>query len=130
MPVTAKLSRRFYEQLGDDVAGALVDWFNSVDAEYQSQLRHTNDLNYERFKSDLHRVQAELRSEIVAAVAHSEASVRRDFADLRKDFTDLRKEVGDLRKESADQRADLMKWMFVYWSGTVVTLGGLMIALR
>lgn len=123
MPVTAKLSRRFYEQLGDEVAGELVDWFNSVDAEYQSQLRQTNDLNWERFKADLHRVQAELRSEIVAAVAHSEAS-------LRKDFGELRKEMGDFRNEVANQRADMMKWMFIYWTGTVLTLGGLMIALR
>lgn len=32
MPVTAKLSRRFYERLGDDLANELVDWFNAVDA--------------------------------------------------------------------------------------------------
>lgn len=26
--VTAKLSRKFYEKLGDDVANELVEWFN------------------------------------------------------------------------------------------------------
>ncbi len=26
MPVTAKLSRRFYEKFGDDIANELVDW--------------------------------------------------------------------------------------------------------
>ena len=34
MPVTAKLSRTFYERLGDDVANELVEWFNQVDAAY------------------------------------------------------------------------------------------------
>jgi hypothetical protein len=32
VPVTAKLSRRFYEKFGDDIANELVDWFNMVDA--------------------------------------------------------------------------------------------------
>jgi hypothetical protein len=28
MPVTAKLSRKFYETFGDDVVNELVEWFN------------------------------------------------------------------------------------------------------
>lgn len=31
VPVTAKLSKRFYGVLGEDVANELVDWFNAVD---------------------------------------------------------------------------------------------------
>ncbi len=31
MPVTARLSRKFYEKLGDDLANELVEWFNMVD---------------------------------------------------------------------------------------------------
>lgn len=39
MPVTAKLSRNFYEKFGEDVTNELVDWFNSVDATYRADLR-------------------------------------------------------------------------------------------
>ncbi len=87
MPVTAKLSRKFYERLGDDVASELVDWFNAVDLTYQSQLKETNDLNWGRFKATL---QAEL----------------------------------------AMMRADLLKWMFIYWSGSVIAAGGLIAGMR
>ena len=45
MPVTARLSRRFYETFGDDLANELVNWFNDVDAIYRSDLRELNDLN-------------------------------------------------------------------------------------
>jgi hypothetical protein len=31
VPVTAKLSKHFYDVLGEDVANELVDWFNAVD---------------------------------------------------------------------------------------------------
>lgn len=49
--MTARLSRKFYERFGDEIAGEFVDWFNAVDTTYQQQLREQNDLNWERFKA-------------------------------------------------------------------------------
>ncbi len=65
LPVTAKLSRKFYERFGDEVTGELVDWFNAVDTTYQNQLRELNDLNWERFKAELHGEINSLRSELL-----------------------------------------------------------------
>ena len=93
MPVTAKLSRNFYERLGDDIASELVDWFNAVDSTYKAELKEANDLNWERFKATLHA----------------------EISDLR----------GDLRSEMQAMRADMMKWMFIYWSGTVAAIIGM-----
>jgi hypothetical protein len=93
LPVTARLSKRFYERFGDDIATEFVDWFNAVDSTYQQQLREINDLNWQRF----------------------EAKMDARFAQFEARFSEM--------------RADLMKWMFIYWSGTVLSLGGLMIAL-
>ena len=45
MPVTAKLSRKFYERFGDDITTELVDWFNAVDDTYRNQLKELNELN-------------------------------------------------------------------------------------
>ena len=53
MPVTAKLSRKFYEKLGDDVANELVNWFNQVDATDRADLRELNELNFARFDAKL-----------------------------------------------------------------------------
>jgi hypothetical protein len=89
VPVTAKLSRKFYERLGDDIAGELVDWFNAVDASYKSDLKETNDLNWERLDTRLKYMDAHLDSRIDSL------------------------------------RAELMKWMFIYWSGTVATIIGM-----
>ena len=101
MPVTARLSRKFYERFGDDIVSEFVDWFNAVDSTYQQQLRELNDLNWERFKAEMH-----------ATIAQSEARLTGKFSD-----------------KLTDTKSDLMKWMFIYWSGTVLSLGGLMIAL-
>ena len=101
MPVTARLSRKFYERFGDEIAGEFVDWFNAVDSTYQQQLRDLNDLNWERFKAELH-----------SAIAQSESRLTDKFFGK---FSDL--------------KGDLMKWMFIYWSGTMLSIGGLVIVL-
>jgi hypothetical protein len=53
MPVTARLSRRFYERFGDEVTNELVEWFNQVDATYRADLRELNELNFARFDAKL-----------------------------------------------------------------------------
>ena len=77
MPVTAKLSRKFYDQLGDDVADELVEWFNQVDATYRADLRDINELNFGRFDAKLEQRVAELRSEIHTGLATLETRLVR-----------------------------------------------------
>lgn len=64
MPVTAKLSRLFYERLGEEVANELVNWFNTVDASYRADLRELNALNFARFDAKLEHRVAELNAKI------------------------------------------------------------------
>jgi len=65
MPVTAKLSKRFYEVLGEDVANELVDWFNAVDLTYRGDLRELNELNFARFDAKLEQRLGELRLDLI-----------------------------------------------------------------
>lgn len=62
--MTAKLSRRFYEKLGDDVANELVEWFNQVDATYRSDLRELNELNFARYEAKLEQLGARLDAKV------------------------------------------------------------------
>jgi hypothetical protein len=116
LPVTAKLSRKFYERLGDDVAGELVDWFNAVDSTYQSQLREINDLNWERFKAELRAVESGLRAEFHAGL---------DSLRVESAKQDARHHADIAKLQSA-----LIKWMFLFWTGQLVALGGLMLVLQ
>ena len=61
MPVTAKLSRKFYETFGDELANEFVEWLNTVDATYRADLRDLNELNSARLDAKL----AELKSDLV-----------------------------------------------------------------
>jgi hypothetical protein len=66
MPVTARLSRHFYERLGEQVATELVDWFNAVDATYRSELRDLNELNFARFDAKVGQRFAEFETRFAA----------------------------------------------------------------
>ena len=104
MPVTARLSRKFYERFGDEITNELVDWFNEVDATYRSELRELNELNFARFDAKLEQRIAEVKIE-------------------------LRHEIGELRMRLDAIRADLIKWMFIFWAGTTLTVLGATLAL-
>ena len=64
MPVTAVLSKKFYERFGEDVTNELVNWFNAVDATYRAELRELNELNFARFDAKLGQRLAELESRL------------------------------------------------------------------
>jgi hypothetical protein len=68
MPVTAKLSKQFYDRLGEAVTNELVDWFNQVDAAYKSDLREMNELNFARFDAKQEQRLAELRGDLLVAL--------------------------------------------------------------
>jgi hypothetical protein len=65
MPVTARLSRRFYENFGDEIVNELVEWLNQVDAMYRSELREQNELNFARFDARQGERLAELKAELI-----------------------------------------------------------------
>ncbi len=82
MPVTAKLSRDFYDRFGDKLVDELVGLLNDVDATFKAELREQNDRNLALFDAKLEQRLAELK-------------------------------------------AELIKWMFLFWLGTVATMLGL-----
>ncbi len=81
-PVTGKLSREFYDRLGDKVVDELVGLLNDMDATFRAELREMNEQNFQRFDAKLEQRMAELE-------------------------------------------AELIKWMFLFWLGTVATMLGI-----
>jgi hypothetical protein len=100
MPVTAKLSREFYDRFGDKVVDELVGLLNDMDAAFRAELRDLNEENFRRFEAKLEQRVSELGSE-------------------------LRVEIAGLRTDMAGLKAELIKWMFLFWLGTIATMLGL-----
>lgn len=115
MPVTAKLSKQFYDRFGEAVTNELVDWFNQVDASYKSDMREMNELHYGRFEARLDQTFAEIRVELAefrgemrGELAEFRGEMRGELADVRGEirggFADVR---GEMRSELADLRGEM-----------------------
>lgn len=120
MPVTAKLSRAFYDKFGDEVANEFVDWFNEVDLTYRTELRELNELNFARFDARVGERFAEQRSRI-------EATLR---AEMDTRFAKVDQRLDALSDRIRDTKTQMIKWMFGFWIGTVLSLAALMVALH
>lgn len=89
MPVTAKLSKAFYERFGEQIAGELVEWFDAVDATYRSDLRDLNELNFARFDAKLEQRATALESTFDRRFAAFEAKSEQRFVKIEQRATEL-----------------------------------------
>jgi DNA anti-recombination protein RmuC len=137
MPITAKLSRNFYETFGDDIANELVEWFNQVDATYRADLRELNELNFARFDATLKQQMAELEARLERRISRVAVKFEKRIAELdtkvEKFAAELRTELAQvearLDRRLTDMRADLIRWMFAFWIGTLAPLAGSIVLL-
>lgn len=157
MPIAAGLSRKLYDTLGHEDAEAMVDWMQHVETQ-RSELRELNDLNFARVDSRFGEARTELdarfgdlRAEMDLRFAQVDARLDAMRTELDSRFGALRAEM-DLRFARVDTRfaelrdemhtgfatleskidrrfADLIKWSFVFWVGSTVTLVAALAAL-
>jgi hypothetical protein len=104
MPVTTRLVQRLHDVLGQEATDDLFAWWQETARVNRAEIREVADLYFARFEARLEKGLAEVRGEMASLQA-------------------------DLRSDMAAQRADLIKWMFIFWAGTVIPLAGLAIAL-
>src|SRR5206468_12356111 len=121
MPVTAKLSRRFYERFGDELTNELVDWFNAVDATYRSDLRDLNENNFARFDAKL-----EQRVAVVEArVAAVEVRLCHRLDGVDANIAHQLESLGDrLDKQFSDFETRMLRWTVGLWTATILTITG------
>jgi hypothetical protein len=110
VPVTAKLSRRFYEQFGDELTDELVNLFNNVDANSRSELRELNTQNFALFDAKMQQ-----------RFAESDAKWEKRFAESDVKWEKRITELGSaLRVEMHALRSDVIKWMFLFFTGSAL----------
>jgi hypothetical protein len=116
MPITAKLSRQFYEKLGDEVTNELVTWLNAVDDSYRREFRDLFDANFGQVRAEMAQLRAEMRGEM--------SMLRGEMSQLRSELrADVRARVGEAEKR-------LIGWTFKLWVGQVAVTIGVILAAR
>jgi hypothetical protein len=144
MPVTARLSRLFYERLGEQVANELVEWFNAVDLTYRTDLREMNELNYARFSADvgarfsaqdarIDRLFAEFEVRMEKRFAEFEVRMEKRFADfevrIEKRFAEfevrMEKRFAEMSVQMERGFREQMRFLYVALVAQLALLAGL-----
>lgn len=85
-----------------------------MDLAYKTELEELNEKNFDRFRAEIRAVEARLEGQIVCSEARLDKKIGTEGALLRADM--------------AGMRAELIKWMFLFWAGTAATVIGVMSA--
>ena len=135
MPVTARLSKRFYDVFGEEIATELVDWFNAVDATYRADLRELNELNFARFDAKLEQRLATLDAAWQGRWTELDAKLEQRLAELNAKWggrwtqldAKLVQRLAELRVELVKELAGVksgLKWMLAFWAPTALAVIG------
>jgi hypothetical protein len=143
MPTTARLLEKLRETLGEEPTRDLLALIGEAREVNRAEIREIADLYLSRLDERIARHLVEHDAKIDAKIerrfAEQNKHIDRRFADAKIDqrFSALeaRMDAGfaAVRVEMADrlsaQYRDLMRWLFVFWAGTIIPLAGLMVAL-
>lgn len=105
MPVTAKLSRQFYERFGDELTNELVEWFNLVDATYRADFRDLFQVHFDRLDAKLEQRVAQLEARFEVK---------------------LEQRASQIEAKMEQMKSELLRWNFLFWIGTLGTVVALL----
>jgi hypothetical protein len=107
MALPSHIAKTLRQQLGDDPGGDLVNWLDQMRAEH------------EQFRGDMFAMEARLTERM-----------DKGFARVDERFAKVDERMASLQVAIADSRAELMKWMLVFWVGAVGAIAALAGVLR
>jgi hypothetical protein len=116
VPVTAKLSKRFYDRLGEDVANELVEWFNAVDATYRNDLRELNELNFERFDAKVGQRFAEFEAKFERRFSEFAAQFAAVEAKNDRRFTEFAVQLAAFEAKIERRFNEQTRWFYLAWA--------------
>jgi hypothetical protein len=100
MAIPARLSKKLRQSLGDDTGGDLVTWLDEMRAEHEERM------------------------------SRIEAMEARLVQRMDDRFAKVDHEIAGLQVAIADSKAELMKWMLLFWTGAVGAIAVLAGVLR
>jgi hypothetical protein len=121
MPIIT-VEKPLKDKLGDEGVDSLIRLLN------QSQQNQKQDLMVYLEEKYEHRLGEEVGA-ISVTIAETEKRLdNRITEEIGKVNERITKEIAGVKTDLANTRADLIKWMFIFWMGQVVALVGILFA--
>jgi len=95
--IAVTVSKNLREKLGDEGAQDFVSLLNQINTAQADEMERLNGRTFEKFQHEL---------------VHTRELLSKQIEQLGIEFD----------KKLAEQRADLIKWLFIFWSTTIITI--------
>ncbi|MGI4021011.1 MAG: hypothetical protein ACRYFA_05855 [Janthinobacterium lividum] len=66
--------------------------------------------------------QAKALTEYVETKIERQFELKKDVLATKQDINNLKLEMGELRTEMANHKAEIIKWMFIFWIGQLAAM--------
>lgn len=119
VPVTARLSKAFYDRFGEDIATELVDWFNLVDSTYRSELKEINELNFARFDAKLDQRLSQLDTKWEQRLTQLDSKWEQRISKLE---AKLETGLADVRTYLQLELKEQTRYLFLAWATLLVAI--------
>ncbi len=114
------------EKLGEDGVNAL---FEVIEEERRRTREDLFQVLEERFArrlaEEIGKLRAEMHDEIGKLRAEMHNEIGKLRAEVHKEIAKVWNEIGKLRAEMQGMRADIIKWMFIFWVSQLLALSGI-----
>lgn len=110
-------------RLGQDGAQAFIDVLNESARNIAQTVGQSSVGRAEERIGEVNTTIANLRAELKKDISETKLEVASAKTELKVELANLRTEI---REGLAKNKAELIKWSFLFWAGQLVGLGGLM----
>jgi hypothetical protein len=116
-----------FRQLGPEAADGLLGTLDKARREWtEDVVTQMGDRFDRRLTQELSGLRIEFREALAAQRAELREGLATQGADLR---TAIAEQGAALRSEIAGSRTDIVRWLFVFWTGQLIALAALLNAL-
>ena len=122
--------RILQEKLGEEGSDAFVKVIKEIDNEARKEALVVAEEHFEvRLSEEMGKLRQEFsgfKEEMRAELSEFKEEMKAEFSGFKDS---MGREISSLRVENAKTKADMIKWMFIFWIGQIGVLSGIMFAI-
>lgn len=120
--IALSVGKNLREKLGEEGTQEFISILNQMNTAQLEELERSNGRMFEKFQQELAHTRDLLTSQIVRSEERLRAEFDLKLAVVESRFAQLDTKFATFDTKFAEQRADLIKWMFIFWSTTIITI--------
>ena len=117
-----------FRDLGEEKASILAEFVEYMESRKAATTQELKETEL-RLQKGIEQVRLEVE-EVRKELKETELRLQKGIEEVRKELKEtelrLQKEIEQVRKEISETKASLIKWMYLFWTGQLIGVAGLL----